>query len=141
LSYLNAATVRGCEHFLARMNQAGNYEMRNGTAPARGSRRIVGFTGLLVVLAACTTIATDGQGDAERGRKITEKWCVLCHAVAGAKAPTAPAFADVVRRPGRDETYLRRFLNDDHFPMTMFRLRDDERDDVIAYFRTLKNRQ
>ena len=79
-------------------------------------------------------------GNAEHGRQVTEKWCVRCHAVAGARKPTAPAFAAIVRRPGRDDAFLRGFLEDDHFPMTMYRLFDQEREDVLAYFQALRRK-
>ena len=80
-------------------------------------------------------------GDAGRGRKVTEKWCALCHAVSGARKPTAPAFSSIVRRAGRDDAYLRDFLEDDHFPMTMHRLFEHEKEDVLEYFRLLRTRR
>ena len=78
---------------------------------------------------------------AERGRRVTEKWCRLCHAVPGARKPTAPAFSAIVRRPGRDDNYLRDFLEDDHFPMTIYRLFPQEKEDTLAYFRSLRPRR
>ena len=102
---------------------------------------------LVVASAAILTVLTDGAsaldrpaGDAARGRRVTEKWCVLCHAVAGARRPTAPAFAAIVRRAGRDDAYLRQFLDDDHFPMTTYRLFENEKQAVLAYFRSLRGK-
>ena len=70
-----------------------------------------------------------------------ERSRVLCHAVAGARKPTAPAFFAIVRRPGRDDEYLRGFLEDDHFPMTMYPLFSQEKEDVLAYFRSLRTKR
>lgn len=42
-------------------------------------------------------------------------------------------------RPGRNDAYLTRFLAQDHFPMTTFRLFDHEKRDVIAYIVSLKS--
>lgn len=53
----------------------------------------------------------------------------------------APRFEDVVRREGRDETYFTRFLKEDHFPMTTFRLFDNEKADIVAWLMTLQKKQ
>jgi mono/diheme cytochrome c family protein len=95
---------------------------------------------LLLLVAACATVVT-GTGDAARGRGVVEKWCSLCHDVGGNRArATAPAFAEIVRKPGRDAAYLRDFIDDDHFPMTMHRLFEQERNDVLAYLVSLRGR-
>ena len=92
------------------------------------------------LIAACATIATE-SGAAARGRAVVEKWCSLCHDVGINRAKaTAPAFADIVRRKGRDAAYLRDFIDDDHFPMTMHRLFEHERNDVLVYLESLRGR-
>jgi mono/diheme cytochrome c family protein len=89
-------------------------------------------------VAGCATVATP-TGDAARGRAVVEKWCSLCHDVGSNRdKATAPSFAEIARRPGRDAAYLRNFVDDDHFPMTMHRLFDQERDDVLAYLMSLR---
>jgi len=50
----------------------------------------------------------------------------------------APAFEKIVRREGRDEAYFARFMQEDHFPMTTFRLFDHEKADVVAYLLALQ---
>lgn len=104
-----------------------------------------------VALAGCATIDAPAPGDAARGRQIVEKWCGTCHAVAAnreakpsrasraARAPSAPPFAEVARRSGRDDAYFRNFLAGDHFPMPTYRLFEHERDDVVAFLRSLRN--
>lgn len=112
-----------------------------GCAEATPSPWLAGViaVAMVLVVAACAT-ATTGSGDAYRGRAVVEKWCSLCHDVGTNRAKaTAPAFAEIVRKPGRTADYLRGFIDDDHFPMTMHRLFDAERDDVLAYFASLRN--
>jgi len=68
-----------------------------------------------------------------------EKWCSFCHNVGTNRdKATAPSFAEIARRPGRDAVYLRNFIHEDHFPMTMHRLFEQERDDVLAYLVSLR---
>lgn len=43
-----------------------------------------------------------------------------------------------MRREGRDEAYFARFMQEDHFPMTTFRLFDHENADVVAYLLALQ---
>jgi hypothetical protein len=53
-------------------------------------------------------------------------------------ADMAPPFEDIVKRPGRTSAYLRKFLDEDHFPMTTFRLFPHEKDDVVIYLNALR---
>lgn len=77
---------------------------------------------------------------ASRGAVIVDEWCRMCHLQA-ADTPDpdmAPAFEEIVRREGRDEPYFARFMQEDHFPMTTFRLFDHEKADVVAYLMALQ---
>jgi cytochrome c2 len=97
---------------------------------------------LLSLLAAVMSVHRAwAAGDADHGRKVTEKSCVLCHAVAGARNPRAPSFQSIVRRQGRNDAYLRGFLEDDHFPMVMQSLVERDKEDVLEYFRSLRRRR
>ena len=100
------------------------------------------LSGLLFLAALVPATADEMPAGAARGKAITEKWCGLCHAEAGTPPPRseAPVFADVVRRPGRDADYLAKFLKEDHFPMTTYRLFDHEKDDVAAFIHSLRRR-
>ena len=73
---------------------------------------------------------------AKRGAAVVEQWCRLCHLRQDdpAKPDMAPAFEQIVRLPRRDAAWFENFLKHDHFPMTTFRLFDDEKADVVAYF-------
>jgi len=82
------------------------------------------------------------QSATERGSAVVDTWCRMCHVhTEAAKSPDmAPPFPEIVARPGRNKAYLRAFLNEDHFPMTTFRLFDHEKDDVVAYLLSLKRK-
>ncbi|CAN0592144.1 unnamed protein product, partial [Ectocarpus sp. 12 AP-2014] len=73
--------------------------------------------------------------DVERGRAIAEQWCSVCHAetVAETGQDIEASFEELVVRPGRDGPRLRALMDENHFPMTTFRLFADEKDDVVAY--------
>lgn len=73
--------------------------------------------------------------DAERGQAIAEQWCSVCHAETAVETgrDMEASFEELVVRPGRDGPRLRALMDEDHFPMTTFRLFDDEKDDVVAY--------
>lgn len=79
-----------------------------------------------------------------RGESVAAQWCAQCHArdaeetmaqpqIAGA----GPSFAEIVALSGRDAATLRAFLDEDHFPMTTYRLFPQEKDDVVAYMLSL----
>lgn len=51
----------------------------------------------------------------------------------------APPFEDIVMRKGRDRDYFSRFVREDHFPMTTFRLFGHEKDDIVAWLLALQD--
>jgi mono/diheme cytochrome c family protein len=91
---------------------------------------------LLLGVACLLLSSTIAQAsDAERGRAIAVQWCSVCHVETASETRQdmeAP-FEALVVRPGRDATRLRALMDEDHFPMTTFRLFADEKDDVVAY--------
>ena len=93
-----------------------------------------------VIVTALWTMPAKADSPVERGRAVVEKWCRVCHV----RNPTqrrpdmGPPFQDIVKRPGRTASYFRAFLDEDHFPMTTFRLFDYEKDEVVAYLMSLK---
>lgn len=84
------------------------------------------------------------------GRKIAEQWCSECHRVtpdqpSGARpghvlpSPMpGPNFMDIAARPGIDREWLRRFSDELHLPMPIYRLPVDQQDAVISYILSLK---
>ena len=95
---------------------------------------------LAAVLPVTASLADDSVS---RGEAVVDQWCRQCHLRANdAPDPVmAPRFEDIVRREGRDEAYFTRFLNEDHFPMTTFRLFDREKTDVVAWLMALQEEQ
>lgn len=96
------------------------------------------MTSMIVTL--CVSSVAHADDAAARGEQAVEQWCRMCHLYAtdAADPDMAPPFEDVVRREGRDEAYFVRFMQEDHFPMTTFRLFDDEKADVVAYLIALQ---
>ena len=82
-------------------------------------------------------------GDPERGRGVIEQWCRACHQREGDKPDPemAPPYEKIVMRPGHTRTYFEAFMKEDHFPMTTFRLFDQEKADVVAYLMALQQAQ
>lgn len=77
---------------------------------------------------------------ASRGAAIVDEWCRVCHQRSTDRPDPdmAPPYEEIVRRDGRDEAYFIRFMQEDHFPMTIFRLFDHEKADVVAYLMALQ---
>ena len=90
-----------------------------------------------------TLIASAGAHAADaafRGAAIVDEWCRMCHqrSTDAPKPDMAPPYEEIVLRDGRDEAYFVRFMQEDHFPMTTFRLFDPEKADVVAYLVSLQ---
>ncbi|WP_205470536.1 hypothetical protein [Breoghania sp. L-A4] len=103
--------------------------------------RLPGAALLMGILALWGTVAPAHSDDAvARGRVVVEQWCRDCHLRAGDRPDPdmAPPYEQIVLRPGRDRAYFTRFLREDHFPMTTFRLFDQEKADVVAYLMSLR---
>ncbi|MCR9138280.1 MAG: hypothetical protein NXI27_19935 [Alphaproteobacteria bacterium] len=99
------------------------------------------FAGLIAIVASLLIMSEAGADDsAIRGQAVVEQWCRTCHVrpTDRANADMAPPFEAIVQRPGRDRAYFEKFLWEDHFPMTTYRLFDSERFDVVAYLMFLQ---
>ena len=96
---------------------------------------------LTATLIASGAARADDTALVARGEAIVGQWCGMCHVADAADADedTGPTFAQVARRPGRDARYLRRFLDEDHFPMPTYRLFPEEKDAVVAYITSLRD--
>ncbi len=94
---------------------------------------------ILFVVAAVTPALAD-QAAIDRGEQLVEQWCRDCH-LHKFDPPDdnmAPPYEDIVLRPGRDRAYLKKYLADDHFPMTTYRLYKEEKADVLEWLMSLK---
>jgi len=95
---------------------------------------------LLIAFALSASASRADDAAVNRGEAVIEQWCRLCHLRATDKPDPvmAPPFEEIVLREGRDRAYFTRFLKEDHFPMTTFRLFDDEKADVVEYLMSLR---
>lgn len=108
----------------------------------RSSRAKAAFAATALLSAALLPPGEAHADAASRGAAVVEEWCRLCHVHAG-EVPgpdMAPPFEEIVKRPGHDEAFFVRFLHEDHFPMTTYRLFEEEKRDVVAWLMSLKNR-
>lgn len=107
--------------------------------PVRAAHCLCAFLAAFLTL----EIAPARAADPVKGRLVVEKWCALCHSLQGIEtAPDrAPTFEQIANRDGRNKAYLTRIVHEDHFPMTTFRLFEDEKRDVVAFILTLKHEQ
>jgi mono/diheme cytochrome c family protein len=87
--------------------------------------------------------AASADDAAARGLAVVDQWCRLCHLRKDDPPDPvmAPPYEKIVIRPGRDRAYFERFMREDHFPMTTFRLFDNEKADVVAYLMALQAAQ
>lgn len=107
-----------------------------------GKSLIVTLAASLPLFVFATGAVAQSGNAVERGKAVVDKWCRMCHVrTAGEKSPDmAPPFQDIARRPGHNFAYVRNFLDEDHFPMSTFRLFDHEKDEVAAYIVSLNPR-
>lgn len=75
-----------------------------------------------MISALCIADAANADDASARGKQVVEEWCRLCHLHAkdAADPDMAPPFENIVEREGRDEAYFVRFMQEDHFPITIF---------------------
>lgn len=100
-----------------------------------------------LVPAACAAVllpvtAASANSAAQRGAAIVEQWCRDCHQRPGEKRDPAmaPPHDELVNRAGRNRAFYERFMREDHFPMTIYRLFENEKQDVIEYLLSLQRK-
>jgi mono/diheme cytochrome c family protein len=97
-----------------------------------------------IAFVAVTTVAGAVEvGDARKGQLVADRICAECHAVkAGQNVPfAAPTFKAIANTPGMTAMALTIFFRTPHVKMPNFVLSDDDRDDVIAYILTLRDKE
>src|SRR5271169_1369856 len=103
----------------------------------------VNFRGSLVVLVAVISLATSSsaaaQGSAEAGKLLAQRWCANCHQIepSAAAKDTAPSFAALGVRKGKDPGWVRAWLFNPHAPMQGINLSRQQVDDIVAYLQSL----
>ncbi|GAB4354787.1 MAG: hypothetical protein Kow0026_13610 [Oricola sp.] len=98
---------------------------------------------LVPIVSACAALPVRADDAVARGAAVVEQWCRQCH-LRGGDPPDpvmAPSFEEIVTRMGRDRGYFRKFLHEDHFPMTTFRLFEHEKQDVLEWLVALQKKQ
>jgi mono/diheme cytochrome c family protein len=82
-------------------------------------------------------------GDVRAGENFAKRVCAECHAVApGQVVPAAaPPFKAIANTPGMTALALAVFLRTSHRTMPNFVIADEDRDNVIAYILSLRNKR
>lgn len=98
--------------------------------------------GLAALILALFTSPAFAAGDAREGKILTARWCVSCHATAGAAKGTdsAPSFVRIANDPARSPARLRSWLTSPHPPMPNLALSRADIDNILAWLDTLKSR-
>lgn len=95
-----------------------------------------------VLAAAPHAAASDRPGDIYRGAGIALHWCAACHVVdtrgTGPAFAGLPPFPEIAAKPYATAGFLRRWLSAEHIRMPRMQLSDRDKDDVIAYIRSLR---
>ena len=113
----------------------------NNAAAIRTAVALVLVAGSLSLSAASPALAD--KAAVKRGQAVVDEWCRGCH-LRPADAPDpdmAPPYEEIVTWTGRDRAWFEKFLHDDHFPMTTFRLFENEKADVVEWLLDLQKKQ
>lgn len=99
---------------------------------------------LSLLILACLAWPAGAQepGDPRRGLAFAKEHCAECHAVEGktAASPKAASFRDIANTPGMTGIALAAFLATPHKQMPDLVLKPEDRNDVIAYILSLRDR-
>lgn len=108
-----------------------------------GNPRMVAMRKLVIGLALTLVVSGAQAADVERGKEVAQEWCSMCHAPTAAESgpDMELSFEELVARPLNDAARLRALMDEDHFPMTTYRLFSFEKDDVVAYLIDLREQQ
>lgn len=101
----------------------------------------VQFFGVLAAIAAMTAAFPAIAADAGNGKKLAERWCQSCHAIAANQpmaVTEAPAFAGIARKPGFDEAKIAAFLLEPHPKMPPLGLSREAAADLAAFIASQK---
>jgi mono/diheme cytochrome c family protein len=97
----------------------------------------------IAFVAGATIASAQEVGDPGKGLRLARQVCAECHAVeAGQTVPAvAPTFKAIANTRGMTAMALTIFFRTPHRDMPNLILSDNDRDDVIAYILSLKDRQ
>ena len=81
-------------------------------------------------------------GSPRAGLALAHDICAECHVVHEEQLTVSvvglPSFPDIAAQPERTETWLRAFLVTPHHQMPNYVFRENQIDDLVAYFESLK---
>jgi mono/diheme cytochrome c family protein len=105
--------------------------------------KLLGLFALVIGPLAGSTAAAQEVGDARKGLVFAQNVCAECHGVApGQLAPAAaPTFRAIANTPGMTALALNVFLRTPHRNMPNLIISDSDRDNVIAYILSLRERR
>jgi mono/diheme cytochrome c family protein len=79
--------------------------------------------------------------DIENGQRLSERWCVECHAIGTPTAKTSRVipFASIAKKPGIDADTIASFLLMPHASMPNLPLTRKDAHDIAAFIMKMKN--
>jgi len=108
-------------------------------------RLLSGLVAVLALLVGASVAHAQQPGDARKGRGYAERVCAECHAVLQAQdvspVPRATPFRVVANTPGMTGTALAVWLRTPHPTMPNLIIEERDRDDVIAYVLSLREKK
>jgi mono/diheme cytochrome c family protein len=105
--------------------------------------KLLGFLPLAAGPLADSSAAAQEVGDPREGLAFAQKVCAECHGVApGQLVPAAaPTFRAIANTPGMTALALTVFLRTPHRNMPNLVISDSDRDNVIAYILSLRDKR
>jgi mono/diheme cytochrome c family protein len=105
-------------------------------------KRMMCLASFLAISIAVDHAHAQAVGDPQKGLALAQQVCSKCHAIRRGedrpKDSRAPTFPELATTPGMTSTALSVALTTPHAGMPMFTFTAEERDDVIAYFLSLR---
>ena len=97
------------------------------------------FLGVVLTLFAASP--GSAQVQAMQGERIARQWCAHCHQVSEdtIARDLAPSFLDLANRGTENVNWVRAWLQNPLYPMAGINLSNQEIDEIIAYFETLRD--
>lgn len=80
------------------------------------------------------------QMRAMQGHQLAQQWCSGCHQIEmeGIARDSAPSFINLANDRGEDLNWVRTRMQTPLYPMSGINLSNEQIEDVVAYFETLK---
>ena len=93
-----------------------------------------------VALALFAGIGGASAQDLENARRLSERWCVACHAIDSTpgKPDSAPSFASIAAKPAATSEMIASFLLLPHATMPNFPLSPQDAQDLAAFIIQMK---